>query len=497
MSLTTLIKERTRTQSADSNKKMKYLNFFNADDNSPSSCNPKYADLKGNILFSNFVIGTLIKQNQVNYFEGDLAESWHISKNKLVWTFILKDNLYDENGEAITAKKYVAGLRKIFKIQGHQNPPPILRKLKGFSSFELGQNVGIIADAKSIIFEFTEVPDGILDILKTPAFGYYAEKNFNSDGSWKDNKKIISSGKYRIESFENDKLILIKNKLDIKEVNQVANKIIFLKYQPNQPIPPFSIIQAREPLPELESLSMSSSSPNILVAFKINSFKSSLLKSKINRQIISEAFRTYLKKTKIKSLLGNITNDFYGPKEDSSSPLSENQKINSDEKLTIAMNMSKLKKEDQTSFNDMFHSIFSSINIKYKIIDIGQLDQATFAEIVSGKINYHLTGMTVDIGLYPQNWSLDFMFCGKYGANFEDPEGKICDFLNTHKGIEINTLEESTLYKRKVNQLIRDAATVIPLASKKVIWHFTNDISSDQFSASSIYPRLDLIELKN
>lgn len=75
--------------------------------NAPSTFSPLIAQVGGNELIQSLHWGSLVKVDDSGTIVGDLAESWEVSDDGLVWTFDLVDGLTWSDGEAFTADDVV------------------------------------------------------------------------------------------------------------------------------------------------------------------------------------------------------------------------------------------------------------------------------------------------------------------------------------------------------------------------------------------------------
>ena len=147
------------------------------------------------------LIGNLVYYSNHGQYEPRLAESWSRTNDK-TWEFKLKQGFKCENGELINPESFKHSLERNIKSLGLKSNLPVFDKLIGYESFLSGeQNLeGISTNDQSIIFKFIQpIRSGIVQILSFAPFGYISKENLNPDGSWKDNKKFISSGAYKVK----------------------------------------------------------------------------------------------------------------------------------------------------------------------------------------------------------------------------------------------------------------------------------------------------------
>lgn len=181
---------------------------------SPYSADPiEYDDIVHHIAFTS-VLGTLVTNYKVGSITPQLAESWSHSSDYMSWTFKIKDHCYFENGDLITPQIVANSFKRISLVQKKK------KSRSGITEHLVGQNtfhsladeiLGISYDQQSIHFKFTVPKKDLLSIISFGIYSITHPSQYDLDGNWNDPKKVISSGPYKTESWENEKLTLLLN----------------------------------------------------------------------------------------------------------------------------------------------------------------------------------------------------------------------------------------------------------------------------------------------
>lgn len=185
---------------------------------------------QSNILLAP-MIGTLVV-----YFSDErptpyVAESW--SQNELTWTFNIRPGLTCENGEPITAASFRESLLRSLKWLSQHSDQPLFEKLVGYEDFinsGNGDKLGLLAEGEQLIFKFREpFRSGFLEYLSMAPFGYICRENFNSDLSWKDKTKFVSSGGYVLGDYIPGVEYALNRREDYSLVDQNSPKHVIIK----------------------------------------------------------------------------------------------------------------------------------------------------------------------------------------------------------------------------------------------------------------------------
>ena len=133
---------------------------------------------------------TLLTIDPVNYpnVVGDVAESWKISDDGLVYEFKLRPNVRFHDGSALTSADVRASFERM------RNPPPGVVSVRK----ELLNDVAAIEapDPQTVVFRLSKPNVSMLALLAQPYGCIYSESLLRSDSSYPA-KKVMGSGPFK------------------------------------------------------------------------------------------------------------------------------------------------------------------------------------------------------------------------------------------------------------------------------------------------------------
>lgn len=468
------------------------------------STNPVDSDQIANLAHMEHLVGTLIKYNSVNSYEPHIAESWVVSDDHLLWKFNIRSGLKCEDGSSIDAKTFVEGLILAIRNHAFDESVPLFSNLKGWGDFILRREKGISglrAVGDSVVhFQFEKRPTWVLEYLAMPYFGHYCRANFNDDGSWKSNSKIVSSGDYRLSGWDNEKNIV-----------------------------------SLEPRKEFKGGFDLSLSPAVDVVF--DELHSALTK---NRTIISaDVSEDFSEPNGWSVVQGTQSLGYYAI-------LNHRREVFSDLKRRIAFSqLLKLKLwELRSSFSRNILSFnffpetfvgsegvgpeevgslgaFHGGEISVQLLPSHRYRTGYILEVLKGlakEFNFRIVekqmpttgGMEsrvkhreeeadiyfigVDKGTNADPGVVRMMFCSKLGVRFPDVSGEICKLTDEYEEDLLSMTEAE--YQKKFEHLLSRDASVIPIFHYGQFWLASPDVDVSALSPTMGLPRFDQVRLK-
>ncbi|WP_232428880.1 ABC transporter substrate-binding protein [Aromatoleum toluclasticum] len=137
---------------------------------------------------------TLLQIDPARYpaIVGDLAESWTVSDDGLLYTFKLRPNVRFHDGSALTSADVRASFERM------RNPPPGVVSVRK----ELYADIASIdtPDAATVVFRLSEPNVSMLAMLAQPYGCIYSDALLKSDPAYPA-KKVIGSGPFRFVSY--------------------------------------------------------------------------------------------------------------------------------------------------------------------------------------------------------------------------------------------------------------------------------------------------------
>lgn len=442
---------------------------------------------------NNLVVAPAIG-NLVTYFSDErpvpyLAESWEKEGNK--WIFNIREGLFCENGELITASGFAISISRSIRLYSQEFEHPVFKNLKGYKSLiKSGKNSfdGIYAVENKLIFDFKNpIRGGFLEHLTMAPFGYICSANYDGD-TWVNPTKIISSGAYSLEEIVHHDSYKLSKRMGwpLNHQESPENVVIlrsnldaFRNYPGSKVIETSSATED-----DLKTFGHIRQIPQNLIVIKLNPNRGPF-QNIGNRQFFLQQFRKRLSNLSFDSNGIFKTERFFA--NDSSSLTTIPDAKEPKEKLTL--NMKVMLKGPNTP-NNINKDIVEQMAKDYGWeITIDSEPYQSFRETFQDP-KYDLYVQAAEIGGGFEGWVIDMLFCSDVGDRWPDPSGRICkltkEFDSTDMSIDLAA-------KKFQDYLIEDAA-LIPTFHRGGFYLFSDDL--DVKSLSPIVTRIRFEEIR-
>lgn len=185
------------------------------------------------LLFDN-----LVEEDSDGNILPELAESYTVSKDNLIYTFKIKEDIFWSDGISITAHDFVDFFNRILSKEFSNPRKNELSCILGVNDFIEGKkgfdSVGIEApDAKTLVIKLAVPCSYFLNILAMPEYSLRRvndQTNNTNDSllTWQTNfKQLVYSGPFQIENItKNGEITLIKNDYYLHKDEIKAPKIV-------------------------------------------------------------------------------------------------------------------------------------------------------------------------------------------------------------------------------------------------------------------------------
>ncbi len=478
------------------NKDNYKVNYILADDPSSFSLSPYDSDVISNLTIMEQVVGTLVKYTPSGKYEAFLVDKWTVSDNAKEYHFYFKSNIKDELGFPITPEKYIRVLEKTLKILAFNSKLPAFDQLIGWNEYISKENSikGLSHTENKLTFKFKSSVENLIEYLAMPYYGYYNISNFDNDGNWIDNKKIISTGFYKVSKIQKNSItlnlrksfykknspneVVIKN-LDFSEAINLESENIIIQRKIDHDIYPskFKLVRG---------------TPTIMTSLVISPNIDNIFSDLENRKILVNKIIENQQKINFHSNSTIISNDFFinNPSEHDFSKSSHSQ-ISEEKKILKVLITESLSKSEYSYVNKLLETSLNQLNIKFKIITEDRSEKNWIQKIQSNKY-YDLRISRVALGSIVDNFILDLMFCTQLGVSFPDPTGKICQLTKENYDGKYS----NKVFKNKFNEIYRQDVTVLPIFYSCLTWLFEDTINLKKVSNNMIIPRFDMLELE-
>lgn len=480
---------------ATKNMKNNLLTYFVGDTlKEPVTTDVYEAERYESALIVQQLVGTLVYYSNEGQYEPRLAKKWHQDEDKR-WVFVLNKGLTCENNEPITAETYRESLERTIKRIG-QNGLPIFDKLIGFEDFiqERKKRIkGLISLDDKIIFNFTEaVNNGLVQMLSFSPFGYISKENLNDDGTWKNNKRFISSGAYRLKDVQLGESYLIEQNPSWKKiVDPNSPKEILFKFSlPTQIDEDGAFIvdivgwnnKYKEKLVEYKLV------PEYLSAILLGNTDNGFFSSEKNRKYLR--YLVNKKKSELdwdeKKLIPSDT--FYPNQSQLHIPAPnklEFEKLNPKHQPLEIQGDEPIEGNSKSILWSILKEVLEDNNILYKFNGKSKWQDASDTSV-------DLRMRQVSIGGGIELWGLNIVFCSELGNKLPDPSREICELIKKADLNQLSFDEFSDLFFKRV---IDDSA-ILPVYHSGMSLYISNRIDLESINPTMNIIKFDHLRLK-
>lgn len=450
------------------------------------------------------LIGNLVYYSNMGRYEPRLAKSWERVKPNL-WKFQLRSNLRCENGEEITPSSFKKSLERSLLIQSTRGGSPVLKKLKGYSSFLEANKAasmnsisgidGIYYAGDEIFFEFEKsTRSGVLQILSFAPYGYICAENIGDKGQWLDGKKFISSGAYRLHSIEPGRKITLYKRDDFA-ISNVANapkvvnfyqstlaEVLAIKTQNSVIIDTFDPSEVA-----LEKMVRFDMVKEYMPSIILGNLETGLFSSGKYRKLFSQFLKKEMSAFEELNAPFKFSTSMYPTQ--SQVPLNRGVSdvevpLSLENVLTIQGEEPKAETSNLKSWK-VLKSTLDSLGIKYKFSNRFS-DRSDLTNV-----DYDIRMSTPSVGGGVEAWLIDVLFCSKLNAHLPDPTGAICDLVDKYEE-DLVTEEQLT---EKFLRLIEDDAALFPITHLGGTMYLSKDVSLKSISPLISVIRFDQLEI--
>ena len=201
-------------------------------ENEPVTLDPQIADDSGSRLVIMNIFEGLVRTDADNNIIPGAAETWEISKDKMMYTFHLRKGLKWSDGSGLDSGDFVYGIKRTLQPQTRSTTASALFCIKNAEKINAGkekvENIGVFSPDKDTVVIQLEYPDSnLLYLLSTPPAmpcnKQFFEKAAGQYGRTDD--KILGNGAFyvREDGWEHDNYIYLR-----KNTNYVGK---------NKPVP--------------------------------------------------------------------------------------------------------------------------------------------------------------------------------------------------------------------------------------------------------------------
>ena len=462
------------------------------------STNVYQSDYIRNAYLQTHLIGTLVKETNDGKYAPFLAEIIEVSPDKKEWAFKIREGLYCEDGEPITADSYAAILFKLMR-EYKKSYGDILgfKKLLGADQLlnpKIKNIPGLKAEGSRLIMKLRSPPERLLGRLTDRYMGYICEGNFAADGiTWKDPTRIVSSGSYVIEKFENENSVFIKLRDRFPLNTEVKiDKAHFRSFPElkEEHSPNHGLIQVLDSPQPIEGLTMLSGPPTFAVVASFPVREHQVFRDKKRLQLFFKNLYGISRNDKpnipgvyyTKGLFPLLDRDFYEVLSIGKEPLVS---FTFPPETAAVKISSSISGETRSHILKLLRAAGKPINVK--------IEEYRNSKNEHNKKLFDIRISSVDLGSKPRFSLLDMVFCSKLGVGFPDPSGTMCRYIQANLDRATGTMESDEI--EEVHKIMLDDSSVMPLFHRSYSYQYSRSINVDSVRNIDLWPRLDQIKL--
>lgn len=429
----------------------------------PYSTDPfEYDDFIHHIAFS-AVSSPLVSMYKKGSIEKNLVDGWAPSDDFKTWTFQIKNNCFFENGDQITAE--VIGLsltRMAYLMKIKDSKSGFLEDLNELELLKTASSRfdGIQWNTESVTLNFKKEKR---DLLKKISFGLYSivhPLDYDSvSGAWKDKKKVISSGPYKIEEWTNTNI-----KLGLRKVSwfsKVKKPINSINLQTSEKSENNDLIFATSYANYDENFEFLESKDQEIRYIRLFNWKNTNhpFSNKKIRQSLRTEFYKNLENINNKSF--SLIRSFFPLSirdihENMDPSTSNNEILINNFTLRVRNSVPELVNNDKNNKLSLVNAIHVGIDATLKSLNLSFTRLDNTPKVLNMEENGNFLDMgtlTTGVLVADPDSDIRFMFLSKEGIQLPDETGEIHDLLKEHP-----------LNIQKINELMWEQAIIWPVS---------------------------------
>lgn len=418
------------------------------------------------------VYASLVSVYKTGEIFPQIAKSWKVNSDHTLWELELNKEWTFQNGEKVTPEIVASNFKRVLLVKNR------LKSESGLLEYLIDSNKinslsdeieGIKIGDNSVLFHFVKSMPDFLSKISFGIYGIAHPLDYNIDGTWKDKKKINSSGIYFIKSWNDEYLNLERRVVSFSNNEGAINKIKFIFPKDKSNILDSGMIFTDKIHPKINEANwhfVSSALNNKMIYIQVMNWddSKSIFSSQLFRRKIRTLFYNSLNKVGMvpetsffpKNIKGvdsfKIENNF-----DDTRTISE---LRTQPFVTSDYLKSGLKKTRADFFAEAFYDLCQKLGAK-PVINHYPKNEEDDKKVFD--IQYLGTG----IDITDPKEDIKFMFKSKHGIKLPDANGEIVKLIETDFNVQ------------EVNQKIWDQAIVWPILHYSTGFWIRKDIDLD------------------
>ena len=203
---------------------------------SPTNLDPPFTTDIYSVTVIQQIFDGLVQFDQSLNIAPNIATSWTVSRDKLTYTFTLREDARFHNGRLVTADDFVYSFTRILDPQEQAGALSFFKKVKGASSYRKGENKEV--EGLKALNAHT------LEITLSEPFAPFLSVLAMSDGKVVPREEVarfgkkfglhpVGTGPFRLETWEENRIVLSANHT-YHEGRPFLDRIEFTVYEGSQ-----------------------------------------------------------------------------------------------------------------------------------------------------------------------------------------------------------------------------------------------------------------------
>jgi len=175
-----------------------------------------------------------------------LAERWEISDDGLRYVFHLREGLQWSDGKPLTAHDVEYGVKRVLDPENPGGSVSVYFVLENAQDYFFGRNddadsIGVRArDDRTVEFRLIAPAPYFMNVVNRPDGGPAPRHAIERDGvAWTGLGRQVVSGAFRLESADDDRLVLVRNESDMRPRRGNVSRVEYIGASADEAFGPF------------------------------------------------------------------------------------------------------------------------------------------------------------------------------------------------------------------------------------------------------------------
>ncbi len=432
--------------------------------------------ITSNTIFNGFVLEninrTLFHRNAASEIQFESAERMDISEDGLSIEIKIKDGIRDSLGKALSSIDWINGIEEVVRRTKDKKSIAVLSKLEGWPAYIEGkEKFPVVCDEEknTIRFKLTTSIPYLTEYLEMAYFGFW---RFDING------EVIPTNDVVINKMSSDEISWSDSKENKTWITRLSKSSETISIKPNEIIVPLSSLK-------INGAQEMKGPPLALTFLEFSDNPSRPFACKNLRRYFASRVIEAKKEFSYSNDMLPTSSVYYSCQDSSTEKTSEiTDTPSKQQKITILS-----PRAESQEAGGMIERIIEIFKGYFMDIELIQYDTSKDVWERVLKKDYDVRIGSVFAGTEPSKRVTEQMFCTTQGVCLPDHEGSIKKLL-----ADIHDAETEIL-GQKLNSLIRQQASLVPLFNTRNVIYYGERVFSDYSNNISVIPDLKSLKL--